>query len=78
MSEMLSRVANAIRAEIGRQHVPRDAFDWGAISRSGIGAMREPTEEMLSAGAIFMPDYDPGNDDMLRCWQAAIDAALKE
>lgn len=41
-------------------------------------AMLEPTEEMIRAGSMIMPDYDPGDSDFLECWQAAINQALKE
>lgn len=50
--------------------------DYLDMAEAAIEAMRSPDVDMLVAGAAAMYDYYPGADEMLRCWQAAIDEAL--
>lgn len=69
MSEMIKRVAIAIRL--------RDTTDELAMARAAIEAMREPTDDMASAGGSELPDYDAGDDDAVDCWKRMIDEALK-
>lgn len=44
-------------------------------ARAAFAVMREPTREMMVAGALVMPDYDPSIDDAAECWRAMIDKA---
>ncbi len=49
------------------------AENYRALARAAIEAMREPTEAMIDAGAIYA-DCNGAHG----AWQAMIDAALKE
>ncbi len=66
-NEMIEKVAKAIRDSFNSNDV-----DCYPIAKAAIAAMREPTEEMIDAGA-----YDL-NMKLQQQWQAMIDAALKE
>ena len=46
------------------------------LARAAIAAMREPTEEMVTAGESYTDSRFSEEDDFLNGWQAAIDAAL--
>lgn len=84
MSEMVDRVANAIRAKSREIYMrvnmrwddpeetqPINAEEAAEIARAAIEAMREPTKKMVEAGTYRHAVYEEG-------WQAMIDAALKE
>ncbi len=81
MSEMLVRVATAIRDKYRQAVVEDRLMDSMELARAAITAMREPTEEMSDAGAWFDAD-DRGNQGSLSVatgvWKVMIDAALKE
>jgi len=86
MSEMVERVARAMRA----QEYDADEWDgtdssdryyWQTAARAAIAAMREPTSEMMDA---YLDLEDPMDDDWpynppaaKPAWQVMIDAALK-
>ena len=48
-----------------------------SYARAAIEAMREPTEEMLTAGEDYTDSRFSEEDDFLNGWRAAIDAALE-
>jgi hypothetical protein len=82
---MVERVAEAITlAAVGKGNRPNARMR--RIARAAIEAMREPTEEMVSAGADAEPtDYNGGpipkdarKFTALVIYRAMIDAALKE
>ncbi|MBU6408053.1 MAG: hypothetical protein KGS44_13145 [Alphaproteobacteria bacterium] len=79
MSEtMVERVARAI-CRAAHPDMPWDrVIEFYPQARAAIAAMREPTQDMEFDGAHVLPDYDPGCEDAKACWQAMIDAALKE
>jgi len=71
---MIERVARALAiAAFGEEYGPADvaiAAKMERMARTAIAAMREPSEEMLSAyDACFEFSHN---------WQAMIDAALEE
>lgn len=73
--DMLEKVAAALAEELnhGPQHIEHsEALTLAAVA---IEAMREPTPEMIKAGADEMAGFDP-KDDALDAWPAMIDAAL--
>lgn len=56
----------------------RKWYDYVSASRAAIAAMREPTEEMCSAGDPFSLNADyPGGNYSATCWREMIDEALK-
>lgn len=79
MSEMLSRVTQAIKAEIGRQQNVSQLFEetgalnLEAISRVAIEAIREPTDDMKDAGDALLYDTVECAHNV---WHNMIDAAL--
>ena len=90
MSEMVERVAKAIRDHNMRQGgvepasdmTPFEAQHYTAEARAAIAAMREPTEAMVLAGDDAQTDIQ-GPDEGIQVamcssvpWQAMIDAAL--
>lgn len=86
MSEMVERVAKASFECWCRHHNENHKFEELSTeeyefalehAKAIVEAMRMPTDNVISAGAMIMLDYDPGHDDMLRCWQACIDEMLK-
>lgn len=76
MSEMVRRVKAAILLAEGHQEWDELAPHWEetytAMARAAIEAMREPTEAMDRAGAIYS-DCNAAT----RVWQVMIDEALK-
>lgn len=70
MSEMIERVARAIRKAYHEHHkMPMRDWDriddepkdeWLAMSRAAIGAMREPTEAMTKKASSFEVDFNSG------------------
>jgi hypothetical protein len=68
MSEMIERVARAIKDEFYRA----PTSTWNGCARAAIEAMRGPTPDMVAAIGF------PAGLEGLRCWRAMIDAALKE
>ena len=70
MSEMIERVAEAIAAREALMYPSH--FDAKALARAAIEAMREPTEEMVSAS------YGPrwAENEIEDKWGRMIDAAL--
>ena len=74
MTDMIERVAVAINQAM----LLHDDYDPDLLARAAIAAMREPTEEMLTAGDDHTDRYDSEEDDFLNGWRAAIDAALSE
>lgn len=87
MNEMIERAAQAIRDELSSDGVffTRDdgvgpyecyegALDTEALSRVVLEAMREPTDEMLTAAA----GLTEGEGGPTETWQALIDAALAD
>jgi hypothetical protein len=76
MSEMVERVARALRAEFE----PHRVFDEGEaerLARASILAMREATEGMIRAGAAVWDDDWCSETNALNMWQAGVDEALK-
>ena len=81
MSEMIERVAQAIREA---------EWQWGsqsgkeqhlAMAHAAIAAMREPTSEMCTQGHVAMEEFTQRIEHrrvMPVIWQAMIDAALGE
>lgn len=76
-TEMEIRVADAMRRRfpIGFEVIPQTPLQamafYTLLAQDALRAMREPTEEIIEAGAAAHPD-----DRMyIRCWQAMIDAA---
>ena len=81
MSEMVERVARAIRAVMTPEAHP--AFDdmgptlrdlYASYARAAIEAMREPTEDMFGAWLVVQESSEALQWDA--CWRAMIDAAL--
>ena len=82
MSAMVDRVARALRKSM----FPNDnSFDdiqphvqeeYRTLARAVIQAMREPTEAMISAWNLAVPD-DPGRREVAVGHRAMIDEALK-
>jgi hypothetical protein len=73
MAEMIERVSRAIRDAEDNM-----ANDWLDVARAAIEAMREPTDEMLSAAGTRRPVDDEvmGPDHPWALWDSMIDAAL--
>ena len=75
MSEMIERVARAIWKKADEQYLGTEKMeDCDAIARAAIEAMREPTMEMIAAGA-----HGSGEDSdrvAIGAWKEMIDAAL--
>ena len=75
VSEMVERVARAIVAKMGAQtgrEPPGDAAMSKTacdVARAAIEAMREPTEEMVTAPGVVAWDFG-------EIWRVMIDAAL--
>lgn len=60
-------------------HLTEEAkIEYLGYARAAIKAMREPTEKMTRVGGMFLPDYDPSDDDAKDCWQNMIDAVLND
>ena len=85
MSEWVERVAAAMaeKANGGKFsdplfYAPEHKAFWMEVVLTGIEAIREPTKQMMMAGALVMPDYDPSVDHAEACWRAMLDEALKE
>lgn len=82
MSEMVERVRQAIDDALSKHHgfeaILTNAGDAEdtilAAARAVIEALREPTREMLSRGAVTYGD--PGIATAGSCWRKMIDAAL--
>jgi hypothetical protein len=80
MSEIVERVAAAIREIRVGDHYCLYPHEAEEIARAAIDAMREPTAEMISAGREEYSEYELDYDatkmwtDM---WRAMVDAALK-
>lgn len=73
-NEMIERVGSVIENEVCQYGENFQGF-LDIIARKVIAAMREPTEEMISAGVVNNDvDFGVSKD----CYQAMIDAALKE
>jgi hypothetical protein len=79
-------VERAARA-LADNHLLVSDGHYQAAARAVLQAIREPTHEVLRAGNITVPaqdestpcyEYDLGEDDANRVWQAMIDAALTE
>ena len=72
---MIERVALAIDAALSREMEDDKPgmIDGTAMARAAIEAMREPTEEMVRAGAIC----DLPTERIIEDYQAMIAAALK-
>lgn len=72
MSEMVARVTRALQAcepaQIGQRTGQR-------LARAAIEAMREPTDEMLSAGSAAAEACDEGWETNAT-WRAMIDVAV--
>lgn len=83
MSEMVGLVAIKVFLSHGYSedawaHLKlQEREEFYRIARDILTSIREPTDKMMEAGAMELPDYDPGTDDSKRCWQNMIDAALK-
>jgi hypothetical protein len=73
MAEMIERVSRAIRDAEDNM-----ANDWLDVARAAIEAMREPTDEMLSAAGTRRPVDDEvmGPDHPWALWDSMTDAAL--
>lgn len=85
MSEMIERVATAIYENRRRMYEDRVPFKdlypsaqrpYLDEARAAIEAMREPTEEMIAAGA--RGSGEDSQDVALGAWEAMIDAALSK
>jgi hypothetical protein len=91
MSEMIERIARVLCdgnwdaasfKETASGDEPEEQREyWREKARAAIEAMREPTEEMLTAGSPYCvdslaPDYKSGREDAGHCFRAMIDAAL--
>ena len=73
MSEMIERVAHAIRVEFTGMFKEDQAPAYERLARAAIEALREPTEEMLIASEVDLNDFD-----VAAVWSVMIDAALKQ
>lgn len=74
-SEMVERVAQAVRENIEAALPDGIAVDWGYAARAAIEAMKHPNTAMRHA---FWDAEDPTDTGFRNAWDAAIDAALKE
>jgi len=78
MSEMIERVA-----EIIHKYPYFTGEECKAIAKAAIAAMREPTDDMVAAGAVFhirerdLNGYNKSKNDAKVSWQAMIDEALE-
>lgn len=76
MTEMIDRVAVAIRETMGTRHHGQPKGGWDGLMKiaavAAIEAMREPTSSM-SMGAFLALEPESRRDDI---WRAMIDAAL--
>lgn len=74
MSEMVERVARAMAENAGFCWANCAQSQWKSDARTGIAAMREPTEEMVKASNR---EWDGRmSHRSTGAWQAMIDAAL--
>jgi hypothetical protein len=87
MSEMIERVAKAVREYVAEVEVKsRGEIDVDVdgmvhsqmIARAAIEAMRDPTEEMKRAGLEEFPSSLAVKETAAEVWYAMIDAALAE
>ena len=88
--DMIDRVAKALFADYQKSALGPDLTQtWSTLpnyskdhaysqARAAIAAMREPTEEMLTAGNDHTDFVYSQEGDFLKGWRAAIDAALEE
>lgn len=75
MGEMVKRVALAIRTEgLASSSAVAMASDEAllAAARAAVAALREPTNQMIHAGALIETPHP------ITVWRAMIDAALRE
>jgi hypothetical protein len=82
MSEMVDRVARAIRKEmkdIGYVGIGLISADQlcGALAETAIEAMRTPTDRMCNSGAAKWDDDWCTETNALNMWQGMVDEALK-
>lgn len=81
MSEMMERVQEAIRKEIGTRHhgLPKGGWDglMKQAARAAIEAMREPDDDVRDAICKACADYCFRGCDCGTAWNAGIDEALK-
>lgn len=75
MIEKLARAMEVRRRELIGQPLARI---WEALAETAIEAMREPTEEMISAGDVECEDKGMGLGRAELIYVAMIDAALQE
>lgn len=57
--------------------IPSIAEEWKNKARAAIKAMREPTEKMMQAGGMYLPDYSPSDEDAKICWHNMIDCIIE-
>jgi len=70
MREMVERVTDALA-----EAIDQDSIDYRAMARAAIKAMREPTNDMLTAEEVHPSCHTCGGH--LEGWHNMIDAALK-
>lgn len=79
---MLEKVARTIAGKTLEDAFEGDAeSEWPRVAylaRAVIEAMREPTDAMRRAGAIYQADGQTRVTDAIGTWRAMIDAALDE
>lgn len=73
MSEMIERIAKAIKAKAWAIDLPLRDEECSEIARAAIEAMREPTNAMMFAP----PDVQFGPADAEFVWHCMIDEALR-
>lgn len=78
--DMVERVADAIRDNIGAALPDGVTIDYDYAARAAIEAMREPTDAMQAAALdrSGMECWDHIDSRLMDAWQAAIDAALQK
>lgn len=83
MTEIIDKVAEAIREKIGTRHhgLPKGGWD-GLMRMAAIAAIdaMEPTKDMLEAGAAAQMRFDSRfeRDNAEEIFEAMIDAALPQ
>lgn len=73
MSEMIDRVAEAIRLRGCERGYPISPMVVHHLAAAAIEAMREPTEAMADAGTT----ETNSEEDAIECWNAMINEAMK-
>ena len=75
MTEMIERVASALKDRLKQNSLDRDAVDFSGLAQIAIEAMHEPTDDMLEAAWVATTSASP-DERMAMALAAPRDAQL--